>query len=90
MDLAEEDVGDKMIYRFLDNQLVLAPWSEDFVKKVEFDHNGATRYWPAGQNEAVVIDPKRSFGATPRFRPLIEPLAQPDCRAALDHIEQLT
>ncbi len=63
MDLAKADAGDNMIYRFLDNQLVLAPWSEDFVKKVEFDHNVATRYWPAGQDEAVVIDPKRSFGA---------------------------
>ncbi len=55
--------GDRILYRFLDGQLVLTPWTVEFVHKVEFDHDVARRFWPVGTGEAVVIDPLRSFGA---------------------------
>lgn len=55
--------GGAVMYRVRDGQLVLTPWAQQFVDKVEFDHAVAQRYWPAGKREAVVIDPLRSFGA---------------------------
>ena len=63
MDTDETGDGDTIIYRFRDGQLTLTPWAQEFVRKVEFDHSIAARYWPAGQDEGVVIDPERSFGA---------------------------
>jgi len=63
MDVAETGEGDTVIYRFHDGQLTLTPWAQEFIRKVEFDHNVASRYWPAGRDQPVVIDPQRSFGA---------------------------
>ncbi len=61
MDDAETAEGDSIIYRFHDGQLIFTPWAQAFVRKVEF--NGvANRYWPAGRDQPVVIDPQRSFG----------------------------
>jgi uncharacterized protein (DUF433 family) len=63
MDVAETREGDTVIYRFHDGQLILTPWAQEFVRKVDFDHSIASRYWPAGRDQQVVIDPQRSFGA---------------------------
>jgi len=63
MDQAETREGDTVIYRFHDGQLILTPWAQEFVRKVDFDHSIASRYWPAGRDQRVVIDPQRSFGA---------------------------
>lgn len=63
MDLAETAEGDTVIFRFHDAQLTLTPWAKEFVRKVEFDHDVASRFWPAGRERGVVIDPRRSFGA---------------------------
>jgi len=63
MDVAETREGDTVIYRFHDGQLILTPWAQEFVRKVDFDHSIASRYWPAGRDQRVVIDPQRSFGA---------------------------
>lgn len=63
MDGSETPEGDMIVYRFRDGQLTLTPWAQEFVRKVEFDRQVAKRYWPAGQDQPVVIDPQRSFGA---------------------------
>ena len=69
MDTADTDAGQKdlnecerMVYRFRDGQLVIAPWVEEFLSKVEFEREIAHRYRPAGRDDPVVIDPQRSFG----------------------------
>lgn len=63
MDSVEVDDGVSVMYRFRDGQLTLTPWAKEFVRKVEFGSDVAQRYWPAGRQQQVVIDPRHSFGA---------------------------
>jgi len=62
MDRAEAARGDLVVHRFHDGRLTLTPWARQFVRKVEFTRSVASRYWPCGRDQLVVIDPRRSFG----------------------------
>jgi len=59
----KEATGERILYRFQGGQMLLTPWAERFVEKVEFDCDVAQRYRPAGKQAPVVIDPRHSFGA---------------------------
>ncbi len=63
IDKTKEATGEWILYRFQGGQMMLTPWAERFVEKVEFDCDVAQRYRPAGKHAPVVIDPRRSFGA---------------------------
>jgi uncharacterized protein (DUF433 family) len=55
--------GEPVMWRHRDGQLMMTKWAERFVNKVEFGPQVARRYFPAGKEHPVVIDPRRSFGA---------------------------
>ncbi len=43
-------------------QLILTPWTDRFVKSVEYDNGVAGRLHPTPDIRHVVIDPLRQFG----------------------------
>jgi uncharacterized protein (DUF433 family) len=59
----EDGDGEPVMWRHRDGQLMMTKWAKRFVDKVEFGPQVARRYFPAGKEHPVVIDPRRSFGA---------------------------
>jgi len=43
-------------------QLVLEDIARPFFLNLDYDENEASRFWPLGREEGVVLDPRRSFG----------------------------
>ena len=53
---------DRLIDLFRDDQYVMKHIVEPSLKGLEFDKDLAVRWWPAGKDDRIVVDPHRQFG----------------------------
>jgi uncharacterized protein (DUF433 family) len=53
---------DKLLDLFKDGQYLMRNIVEPSLKGLEFDKDLAIRWWPAGKEDRVVLDPRRQFG----------------------------
>ena len=53
---------DRLIDLFKDDQYVMKHIVEPSLKGLEFDKDLAVRWWPAGKDDRIVVDPHRQFG----------------------------
>jgi uncharacterized protein (DUF433 family) len=53
---------DKLIDLFKDGQYLMKNVVEPSLKGLEFDKDLATRWWPTGKDDRIVLDPRRQFG----------------------------
>ena len=53
---------DKLIDLFKDGQYLMKNIVEPSLKGLEFDRDLASRWWPGGKEDRIVVDPRRQFG----------------------------
>jgi uncharacterized protein (DUF433 family) len=62
LQVLEPGEDDKLIDLFRDGQYVMKNIVEPSLKGLEFGKDLAVRWWPAGKEDRIVIDPRRQFG----------------------------
>ncbi len=57
-----EDENDSALLDVMQNQFIFKRVLAPFLAQLDFEQDGAVRWWPLGKRRRVVIDPGRSFG----------------------------